>query len=361
MHRPLSKYDVIGVLGRGGMGVVYKATDAHLERLVAIKMLNLRYADEPELLKRFYREAQSTAGFQHPNIVTVYGFGEQDGNPYLVMEYLDGESLAGILASRRSVTLAQKIGYALDACAGLSYAHARGTVHRDIKPANIMVLRNGSVKLVDFGIAHTASSTLTGSREFVGSLYYMSPEQVENKISLDERTDVFSMGVVLYELCTNELPFDGGSPPATLLKIMHEAPKPLGSYSIAYRTELEPIIFRALAKNREERYQSINALVVDLLRVYEKLNDELLSSALRQAQILQEEGNLQRAEELLQHLLKVSPINRQVFSLLRDVRQKAGEEERTEPEHIYTGPAQVRTGAAPPAFQDIIRMVEPRK
>jgi eukaryotic-like serine/threonine-protein kinase len=135
------------------------------------------------------------------------------------MEYLDGESLAGIIASRRSLTWAQKIGYVLEASGGLSYAHERGIVHRDIKPANIMILKNGAVKLVDFGISHIASSTLTRTGEFVGTLNYMWPEQIEGNVSPDQRTDVFSMVVVLYELCTSELPFNAGSVPAVVLKI----------------------------------------------------------------------------------------------------------------------------------------------
>jgi len=351
----IGKYEVIGVLGRGGMGVVYKASDAHLGRLVAIKMLSIRCTEDPDLLKRFYREAQSTAGLQHPNIVTVFDFGEQDGNPYLVMEYLDGESLAGIIASRRYLTFAQKIGYVIEACAGLSYAHERGIVHRDIKPANIMILKNGAVKLVDFGISHIASSTLTRTGEFVGTLNYMSPEQIEGNVSLDQRTDVFSMGVVLYELCTSELPFIAGSVPAVVLKIMHDAPRPLASYPIAYPAELQSIIFRALAKNREERYDSVNELVVDLLRVYEQLTEESVSCDLQEAQSLQAKGDLKRAQELLQRLVKLNPRNKQAFSLLRDVRRKTGEEPQAEPECIDPDGTAATT---PPAFQDIVRMAE---
>src|SRR5664280_3022994 len=157
----IGKYDVIDTIGRGGMGVVYQAKDPFLDRLVAIKMMNVDAHESGDFLERFYREAKSTASLQHPNIVTVYELGEHQGRPFLVMQYLEGHSLEALLRSHRPMTLLEKISIIVEVCQGLGYAHQRGIVHRDIKPANIMVLNDGGVKIVDFGIARLGDNTLT--------------------------------------------------------------------------------------------------------------------------------------------------------------------------------------------------------
>src|SRR5215472_7740829 len=223
VNRPskIGKYDIIEVIGRGGMGIVYKGRDPHLDRLVAIKMMTGSFADNPDLLKRFFREAQSTASLQHPNIVTVYELGDHSGNPYLVMEYLDGESLDSVISTRRQLSNVEKIDVMIEVCRGLSYAHHRGIVHRDIKPANIMVCQGGGVKIVDFGIAHFGDKNVTRTGQIVGSISYMSPEQVNGR-TVDARTDIFSTGIVLYQLLTSALPFDGDNAASTLLKIVNE-------------------------------------------------------------------------------------------------------------------------------------------
>jgi serine/threonine protein kinase len=176
----IGKYDVTGVIGRGGMGIVYRATDPRIGRPVAIKVLTGLFSEDSELLERFYREAKSTGSLQHQNIVTVYELGDQDGFPYLVMEYLEGESLDSIIASRRPLSIAEKLGIIIRVCDGLSFAHARGIIHRDIKPANIVVLKSGAVKIVDFGIAQVGGNRLTRTGQIVGSIYYMSPEQLND-------------------------------------------------------------------------------------------------------------------------------------------------------------------------------------
>jgi len=153
----IGKYDVVEIIGKGGMGVVYKAMDNLIERLVAIKMMTGAFAENPDLLKRFYREAKSTGMLQHPNIVIIYELGDHEGNPYLVMEYLEGDPLDKIIAARREVSMVEKLGYIIQCCSGLAFAHQRGIVHRDIKPANLMVLKDGNCKLVDFGIAASAT------------------------------------------------------------------------------------------------------------------------------------------------------------------------------------------------------------
>ncbi len=225
----IGKYDVVEVLGKGGMGIVYKATDSRIGRMVAIKMMTGGFAENPDLLKRFYREAQSTGMLQHPNIVIVYDLGDQDGNPYLVMEYLEGEPLDKMIATKRELSMVEKLGFIIQCCTGLNYAHQRGIVHRDIKPANLMVLKSGDCKIVDFGIARVGDNSLTRTGQVVGTITYMSPEQINAQV-VDGRTDIFSAGVMLYELLTGVLPFDGKDTASTLLKIIHEPPPPLSNY-----------------------------------------------------------------------------------------------------------------------------------
>ncbi|MGA8152314.1 MAG: protein kinase [Terriglobales bacterium] len=322
----IGKYEILSILGRGGMGVVYKATDPRLDRMVAIKMMTVGYAEDPELLKRFYREAQSTASLQHPNIVTVYDTGDQDGSPYLVMEFLEGESLDSILTSRRLLTAAEKVHYVIEACRGLSYAHGRGIVHRDIKPGNIMVLKDGSAKLVDFGIAHVASNTLTRTGQIMGSVNYMSPEQIHGR-SVDARTDIFSLGVVLYQLFTNSLPFEGDSSASTLLKIIHEPPPPMAQFLVGHPKELETIILRALAKNRDERYQTADEMALDLLQVYEQLKQDLVSRHLQEAEEAWGKGNWKQARAWLQQLLKLDQKHTKAIRLMRQLQQTIEKEE----------------------------------
>jgi serine/threonine protein kinase len=326
----IGKYEVIDVIGRGGMGIVYKATDPQLDRLVAIKMMTVGYAEDPDVLKRFYREAQSTGNLHHANIVTVYDLGDQDGNPYLVMEYLEGESLDAVISSRRALTVLDKVQLILETCRGLNYAHERGVIHRDIKPGNIMVSKNGSVKLVDFGIAHIASKTLTRTGQIMGSINYMSPEQINGRPPVDQRTDIFSTGVVLYQLFTYVLPFEGESTAATMFKIMHDPPPPLDRYLKVYPKELESIVLRALAKNREDRYPSADEFALDLLQVHEQLKDEVVARHLQEAEAFVRKGELNRARDQLLQLLKLDQKHTQAIRLLRQVQQKFEKEQGVE-------------------------------
>ncbi len=179
----IGKYDVLGVIGRGGMGVVYQARDPHLDRRVAIKMITGTFSENADMLKRFFREAQSLGSLQHPNIVTVFDLGDLAGTPYFVMEYLEGEGLDCVLANRRPLNLLEKLSIMVQVCNGLGYAHRRGVIHRDIKPANIMMCKDGGIKIFDFGIAHAGQTTVTRTGEVIGTLRYMAPEQVELEVS----------------------------------------------------------------------------------------------------------------------------------------------------------------------------------
>jgi len=273
----IGKYEVIEIIGKGGMGVVYKAMDNLIERLVAIKMMTGGFAENPDLLKRFYREAKSTGMLQHPNIVIVYELGDHEGSPYLVMEYLEGEPLDKIITTRRDVSMVEKLGYMIQCCSGLGYAHQRGIVHRDIKPANLMVLKDGNCKLVDFGIARIADNSMTRTGQVVGTISYMSPEQINAQV-VDGRTDIFSAGVMLYELLTGALPFDSKDTASTLLKIIHEDPPPLKNYIQNYPPDLDEVMKKALAKDREDRYATADDFAFDLSRVQEQLKRLMVST-----------------------------------------------------------------------------------
>src|SRR5579871_869195 len=300
----IGKYEVVGLLGKGGMGVVYKANDPLLGRSVAIKMMTtLDYVDNPDLLQRFYREAQSTGNLHHRNIVTVYELGDHEGSPYLVMEYLEGETLDAVIQSNRPLSLLDQINFIIEVCDGLGYAHQRSVVHRDIKPGNIMVLKDNSVKIVDFGIAHIGNRTVTRTGQLLGSLPYMSPEQISGK-QVDARTDIFSLGVVFYQLLTTHLPFEGETPAASLLKIMHENPRPLVEYG-SFPPELEEILLHALAKNRDDRYPAAQDFAFDLVQIRGRIQQEIVDEHLNEAELLLSREELIKAREKLSEVLKI--------------------------------------------------------
>ena len=325
----IGKYDVVDVLGKGGMGIVYKATDSRIGRMVAIKMMTGGFAENPDLLKRFYREAQSTGMLQHPNIVIVYDLGDQDGNPYLVMEYLEGEPLDKMIAGKRELSMVEKLGFIIQCCTGLNYAHQRGIVHRDIKPANLMVLRNGDCKIVDFGIARVGDNSLTRTGQVVGTITYMSPEQINAQV-VDGRTDIFSAGVMLYELLTGVLPFDGKDTASTLLKIIHEPPPPLKNFLDNYPADLEDVIKRALAKDREERYATAEDFGFDLGRVQEQIKKTMVSDYVNRAKVAVEKSDLPKAKEILQIVLKVDTQHSVAKELMMEVQQRMQRQQRGE-------------------------------
>jgi serine/threonine protein kinase len=333
MEPPLAKpmrigaYDIVSVIGRGGMGTVYKATDPRIDRSVAVKVLTAA-ADDPDLLLRFYREAKYTGSLQHQNIVTVYELGHQDGVPYLVMEYLEGVSLEALIASGRPMPIAEKLKIILQVCSGLSYAHKRDLVHRDIKPANIVILENGTAKIVDFGIARLGGNRVTRTGHVVGSLNYMSPEQLNGNVEVDLRTDVYSVGVVLFQLLTGVLPFDGGSTAATLMKIVQEPPPPLGKYLKGCPPELEAITQKALAKNREERYASADDFALDLGRLQQQYEKQLLADYLQQAaESLQRKDFVAARQQVLQ-VLRAAPQNTEGGDLLRLIKKGQEQQQR---------------------------------
>ena len=315
----IGKYEVLDVIGRGGMGLVYKAIDPTIGRMVAIKKVTAVFSDDPDLLKRFYREAQSTGKLQHPNIVTLHDLGDQDGVPYLVMEYLEGDSLEKVIKEHRPYTLAEKLNIIIQVCDGLGYAHQRQIVHRDVKPGNVVVLKDGGVKIVDFGIAQLGNERFTRTGQVVGSLYYMSPEQIQDA-DIDARSDIYSTGVVLFEFLSGGLPFQGKDPTSTLAKILHDPPPTLEAFLRSYPPELDAVVQRALSKNRDERYTSMEDFAFDLQSVQEKLSRDLIAGYLRSAEVCMETREWDKAREYLRQVLKFDKQHRRANELLRDVQ-----------------------------------------
>ncbi|HZW05305.1 MAG TPA: serine/threonine-protein kinase [Candidatus Nitrosotalea sp.] len=327
----IGAYDIIDVIGRGGMGTVFRGNDPRIGRAVAIKVLTAA-AEDPDLLIRFYREAKYTGSLHHQNIVTVYELGHQDGVPYLVMEFLEGVSLEGLITSGRPMPVAEKLGIILQVCNGLTYAHKHGLIHRDIKPANVVILSDGTAKIVDFGIALLGGSRLTRTGHVVGSLNYMSPEQLSGNVEVDARTDVYSTGVVMFQLLTGVLPFDGGSTAATLRKIVQDPPPKLSQYMKDCPEDLDTIAVKALTKNREERYPSPEDFALDLARVHQQYLKKLLGETLQQAADALQRKDYSTARQQVIQVLRAAPQNLEAAELLKQV--KAGQEQHQHTQQV---------------------------
>ena len=264
----IGKYTISGEIGKGGMGIVYRGSDPYIGRTVAIKTVRLdvlrQESGRDEALKRFLREAQAAGSLSHPNIVTIYDVGEHEGLIYIAMEYIDGCSLEGLLRQGREFTLEEIGRLFAQIASALDYAHGRGIIHRDIKPANILVGRDLKVAIVDFGIARTSASTMTQTGMLMGTPRYMSPEQIAGK-KVDGRSDIFSLGAILYELITRRNPFEGESITTVIYKIMHAELPPLSDFNKHLPPGLERVVRKALARDPDLRYASCGELAADLL------------------------------------------------------------------------------------------------
>jgi serine/threonine protein kinase len=254
----LGRYEIIDKLGEGAMGVVYRARDRTLGRVVALKMLSSEVGGEDELQQRFQREGEAVGRLNHPSIVSVYDMGEQDGRLYMAMELFDGEDLRTLIDSRAAISLLDRVRIIVEICEALGYAHTRGVVHRDIKPANILVTTTGRVKILDFGLARLAQGeTITRRGVILGTPDYMSPEQAVGK-PVDHRTDIFSTGAVLYEFLTLQKPFRGKTLHAVLYQIVSEEPEAVLTANPEVPGRLAAIVQEMLRKDVARRPVSLD-------------------------------------------------------------------------------------------------------
>jgi len=260
------RYRIQRKLGAGGMADVYLAEDQELGRRVAIKILNGRHANDAQFIERFRREAKNAAALNHPNIVSIYDRGEAEDTYYIAMEFLDGRTLKELIVGHGAAPVRVAIEYARQILSALRFAHRHGIVHRDIKPHNVLVDAEGRVKVTDFGIARAGTSQMTETGSIVGTAQYLSPEQARGG-EVDQRSDLYSLGVVLYELLTGKTPFEGDTPVEVAMKHLSNAPKPPSELRKDIPPELDMVVLRALAKDPNDRYQSADEMEGDLDRV----------------------------------------------------------------------------------------------
>jgi eukaryotic-like serine/threonine-protein kinase len=278
--KSISHYQITGTLGQGGMGVVYKATDTTLNRTVAIKTLPPDRLADHKLRQRLMSEARAASALNHPNICTIYEVGEADGILFIAMEYVNGHALSDDI-DRGPIDIDRALDIAIQVSKALTHAHRGNIVHRDIKPSNIAVTEEGSVKILDFGLARlidqidsradTQHQPLTEEGQVVGTVAYMSPEQL-NAEEIDARSDLFSLGVVLYEMIRGQRPFRGDTLAQVIRSTLADQPESLRTTNTSVPAELDRVIGRALAKNRDDRYATTKDLLQDLLTLKDSLN-----------------------------------------------------------------------------------------
>ncbi len=272
----IGRYQILERVGRGGMGVLYRGFDPILDREVAIKVMLADFSEDTEQMRpRFYREAKAVAKLQHRNIVTIFEFAEENNQPHIVMEFLRGLPLSARMEQNPPLTLDDKLDVVAQLCSGLGYAHSQGIVHRDDKPANVFVLEDGTVKLLDFGIAKLSTSTLTRQGDVLGSAPYMSPEQVAGTHDLDGRSDVWSTGVLLFELLTGRKPFEGEALTTVIMGIMKTEPPAVDELVPGIPKAVGEVVARALHKDRDRRFQTAEELgrELQLIRKTQQLSN----------------------------------------------------------------------------------------
>jgi serine/threonine-protein kinase len=322
MDKRIGKYRVTGRIGRGGMGMVYRGYDEVLEREVAVKTLTAEANLDTESRRRFEIEAKAAARLQHPNIVTVYELGEDRGVPFIAMELLGGIDLEHLMRSGESILLQEKLDIMTQVCRGLAYAHEHRVIHRDIKPSNIRLLEDGTVKIMDFGIAKLAGTGVTKTGMMVGTVHYMSPEQIRG-LPLDGRSDVFSVGVILFELLSGRRPFGAGTASEVLYRIVHDPPVPLEGDLGPCAPEVKATVARALAKEVTERQAGAARLADELTRALAAhlgtaaaVAPEALETVNLSRRLLKEG----RVEESLQRLREVAEQNPDSLEARRALR-----------------------------------------
>ena len=273
----IGRYRVVEEIGRGGMGVVYRARDPVLDRDVAIKSILGDFSSESDAAEQFEHEARAAAGLQHANIITIYELGMSDGSPYIVMEFLGGMDLEAVMRARQRPSLATRLDIVMQLCAGLSFAHRQGVVHRDMKPSNVRILEDGTVKLIDFGIARVSRS-VPSAGDSAGSVACTAPEQLEGSEG-DARSDVFGVGVLMYEFFGGTPPFAGDSPPTVAYQILNHEPPPLNTIDSGIPDALSRVVVRALEKRPGRRYEDAGALAAALAGAVPDLARPVLDGA----------------------------------------------------------------------------------
>jgi len=267
--KKIGKYLIKSMLGRGGMGIVYLGQDPTLDRSVAVKTLSqmsgsTSQLEADQMVQRFIREARTIAKLDHKNVVAVYDVGKHGDRYFIAMEYVDGRTLSWIIGAHKALNFEEKLKIMVQICRGLQAAHDQGLVHRDIKPSNIMINKKGVVKIMDFGLVRTEESELTRTHQLMGTPNYMSPEQLSGT-PVDQRSDIFSLGAVFYELVTGEKAFSGNSVSAVIYKIIHEIPSlPSKINPVVSHGKIDEVIMKAISKNPEERYASCGEILKDL-------------------------------------------------------------------------------------------------
>lgn len=336
-------YSIEREIGRGGMGVVYLATDKRLERPVAIKVLNLSSLEEfsdidtGEVIERFKREAKAVAKLSHANIVSIFDIGTQNNLHYMVMEYLEGQELSRLIPQNKFLEVEEVINVGIDICKALSFVHERGIIHRDIKPANIVLTSNKVAKLMDFGIAQLnkeGHKRLTQDGSVLGSLIYISPEQLTNSRNVDIRADIYSLGATLYELLVGLPPFKADNVATLVMSILKDKPHPPSEKNTKVPPALDKIIEKALSKDISERYQTADEMARDLKNLILMLRD----SAMKQSKGYQDEELKKKIEEEVRHKIEEElQIEKEKLSRQKmegELRQKLEEEFRFEREKL---------------------------
>jgi eukaryotic-like serine/threonine-protein kinase len=341
----LGKYEIITEIGRGAMGAVYKARDPLIDRLVALKTITGGPSAQSNLLDRFYQEARSAGALQHPNIVTIYELGHEKNTPFIAMEYLEGESLDRIIEQRPVLPLSVKLGYIVRVCDALAYAHQHNVVHRDVKPANIMVTKEGVVKVVDFGIARLTDMSMTQPNMMIGSRAYMSPQLYKGERA-DARSDIWAVGVSLYELLAYKRPFTGDSEAELMFHIIYEKPEDLMGQSPECTEELAAIVSKMLEKKSEDRYQSMDDLMHAIEPIWKAAQQATVSGLLADCQELVVAKDLQRAHALLRKALHIDVGNSQAKSMLEkvSVELRRSEIQPRLQEHLSRGEGYLKAG-----------------
>lgn len=313
------RYEILSKIGAGGMSDVYKAKDHILSRFVAVKVLKTEFSEDRSFVSKFRTEAQSAAGLEHPNIVNIYDVGSEEGLYYIVMEYVEGITLKTYIEKKGQLSFKEAVSIAIQVARGIESAHAKQIIHRDIKPQNIIISTEGKVKVTDFGIAKAASSN-TISSDVMGSVHYSSPEQARNGF-VDGRSDIYSLGIVMYEMVTGRVPFDGDTTVAVAIQHLQEEIIPPGNYAQDLPVSLEKIILKCAQKNPDRRYQSIGELLEDLRQALKTPDEDFVVIA-----PLVDNGKTKviSEEELRQ-------INEQ-----RQIREEAAEEPRPAAKPVYT-------------------------